>query len=103
MYANRFSKRKELINLIKSTSLDYSQTTPELNEYGSWCFDMNGPTLFCWDTSKLANMSEEKLYEFYHKLRSGDFTLPAYRVEQTYEMKQISLPIVRQRYPKLSI
>lgn len=40
-------------------------------------FDMNGPNSFSWDTSKLANMSEEKLYEFYRKLRSGDFTLPA--------------------------
>ncbi len=38
---------------------------------------MNGPNSFSWDTSKLANMSEEKLYEFYRKLRSGDFTLPA--------------------------
>ena len=66
-------------------------------------FDMNGPTLFCWDTSKLANMSEEKLYEFYRKLRSGDFTLPAYKEEQTYEMKQISLPLIRRRYPKLCI
>lgn len=49
--------KEELINLIKSTSLTYMQTTPELNEYGSWCFDMNGPIPFCWDTSKLANMS----------------------------------------------
>ena len=35
--------KEELINSIKSTSLDYSQTTPELNEYGSWRFYMNGP------------------------------------------------------------
>lgn len=40
--------KDELINLIKSTSLDYSQTTPELNEYGSWLFDMNGPNSFSW-------------------------------------------------------
>ena len=66
-------------------------------------FDMNGPTLFCWDMSKLANMSEEKLYEFYRKLRSGDFILPACRVEQTYEMKPISLQLIRRRYPKLCI
>ena len=64
-------------------------------------FDMNGPTSFSWDTSKLANMSEEKLYEFYRKLRSGDFTLPAYKEEQTYEMKPISLQLIRRRYPKL--
>lgn len=75
------------------------QTTPELNEYGSWRFDMNGPIPFCWDTSKLANMSEEKLYEFYRKLRSGDFKLPACIVEQTYEMKPISLQLIRRRYP----
>ena len=93
--------KEELINLIKSTTLTYMQTTPELNEYGSWRFDMNGPIPFCWDTSKLANMSEEKLYEFYHKLRCGDFTFPAYRAEQTYEMKQISLQLIRRRYPKL--
>ena len=30
--------KEELINLIKSTSLDYSLTTPELNEYGRWRF-----------------------------------------------------------------
>ena len=66
-------------------------------------FDMNGPTSFCWDTSKLANMSEEKLYEFYRKLRSGDFKWPAYKEEQTYEMKPISLQLIRRRYPKLSI
>lgn len=95
--------KEELINLIKSTSLNYSQTTPELNEYGNWQFDMNGPNSFSWDTSKLANMSEEKLYDFYRKLRSGDFTLPACRVEQTYEMKPISLQLIRRRYPKLSI
>ena len=95
--------KEELINLIKSTSLDYSQTTPELNEYGSWLFDMNGPHSFSWDTSTLANMSEEKLYEFYRKLRSGDFKLPACVVEQTYEMKQISLQLVRRHPPELSI
>lgn len=66
-------------------------------------FDMNGPTSFCWDTSKLANMSEEKLYEFYRKLRGGDFTLPAYKVEQTYEMKQIALPLIRRHPPELCI
>ena len=66
-------------------------------------FDMNGPTLFCWDTSKLANMSEEKLYDFYRKHRSGDFKLPACIAEQTYEMKQISLPLIRRQYPKLSV
>ena len=66
-------------------------------------FDMNGPTSFCWDTSKLANMSEEKLYDFYRKLRSGDFKWPAYKEEQTYEMKPISLQLIRRRYPKLSI
>jgi hypothetical protein len=60
---------------------------------------MNGPHSFSWDTSTLANMSEEKLYEFYRKLRSGDFTFPADRVEQTYEMKPISLQIIRRRYP----
>ena len=64
-------------------------------------FDMNGPTSFCWDTSKFANMSEEKLYEFYCKLRSGDFILPAYKEEQTYEMKPISLQLIRRQYPKL--
>jgi hypothetical protein len=66
-------------------------------------FDMNGPTSFCWDTSKFANMSEEKLYEFYRKLSSGDFTLPAYKEEQTYEMTPISLQLIRRRYPKLCI
>ena len=64
-------------------------------------FDMNGPNSFSWDTSKLANMSEEKLYEFYCKLRSGDFILPAYKEEQTYEMKPISLQLIRRQYPKL--
>ena len=91
--------KEELINLIKSTALNYSQTAPELNEYGSWQFDMNGPILFCWDTAVLAHMSEEELYEVYHKLRCGDFTLPAYRAEQTYEMKQISLQLIRRQYP----
>ena len=64
---------------------------------------MNGPNSFSWDTSKLANMSEEKLYEFYRKLRSGDFTVPAYKEEQTYEMKPISLQLIRRQYPKLCI
>ncbi len=95
--------KEELINLIKSTSITYMQTTPELKEYGSWLFDMNGPNSFSWDTSKLANMSEEKLYEFYHKLRCGYFTLPADRVEQTYEMKPISLQLISRQYPKLRI
>lgn len=68
--------RNEIIDLIKSVPLAYRRYKPELEMAGEWSYNMDGPTHFSWYTRHLLSFSEEELYEFYLKLKNGEFYLP---------------------------
>lgn len=90
--------KEDIINLIKSVPIRYERYTDELNALIEWDFDMNGPTRYYWHTNMLREKSEEELYEFYTKLRNGDFYDP---IPEITEYKAATLPGIRRQFPKL--
>lgn len=91
--------KNELIGLIKSVPISYGRYTQELNEAGKWSFDMNGPTAFNWNYHWLESKTEDYLYDFYHKLCSGEFCLP--EDDNPVEYEHVRLPGIRRQFPKL--
>lgn len=94
----QFSKN-EIIDLIKSVPLSYRRYTPELEMAGEWSYNMDGPTTFTWYTRHLLSFSEEELYEFYLKLKNGEFYLPDLPKGAPY--KAVEIPMLRRAFPKL--
>lgn len=92
--------KNEIIDLIKSVPLAYGRYAPELEMAGKWNYDMDGPTKFSWYTRHLLAFSEEELYEFYMKLKNGDFFLPDPPQEEN-SYKAVKLPILRRVFPTL--
>lgn len=90
--------KEELIDLIKSVPIRYERYTDELSALIEWDFDMNGPTRYYWHTNMLREKTEEELYEFYKKLRNGDFYDP---IPEITEYKSVELPILRREFPVL--
>ena len=90
--------KEDIINLIKSVPIRYERYTDELSALIEWDFDMNGPTRYYWHTNMLHEKSEEELYEFYKKLRNGDFYDP---IPEITEYKAATLPGIRRQFPKL--
>ena len=90
--------KEELINLIKSVPISYERYTDELSALIEWDFDMNGPTRYYWHTNMLYEKSEEELYDFYKKLRNGDFYDP---MPEITEYKAATLPGIRRQFPEL--
>lgn len=89
--------KAELIDLIKSVPIRYERYTDELSALIEWDFDMNGPTRYYWHTNMLREKSEEELYEFYKKLRNGDFYDP---IPEITEYKEATLPGIRRQFPE---
>lgn len=89
--------KEELIDLIKAVPIRYERYTAELSPLIEWDFDMNGPMSYCWHTNMLREKSEEELYEFYKKLRNGDFYDP---IPEITEYKAVTLPGIRRQFPK---
>lgn len=94
-------QKEDIINLIKAAPVRYGRYTSELNEAGKWGFDMNGPTSFNWDYHWLESKTEDYLYDFYQKLRRGDFYLPEDSKPAKY--KPVRMPFVRRQFPKLKL
>lgn len=92
--------RNEIIDLIKSVPLAYRRYKPELEMAGEWSYNMDGPTHFSWYTRHLLSFSEEELYEFYLKLKNGEFYLPDPPQEEK-PYKALEMPIIRRAFPKL--
>lgn len=92
--------KNELIGLIKSVPLAYRRYTPELEMAGEWSYNMDGPTKFSWYTRYLLTFSEEKLYEFYLKLKNGEFYLPDLPKE-VEPYKAVEMPMLRRMFPTL--
>lgn len=92
--------RNEIIDLIKSVPLAYRRYKPELEMAGEWSYNMDGPTHFSWYTRHLLSFSEEELYEFYLKLKNGEFYLPDPPQEEK-PYKAVELPMLRSVFPKL--
>ena len=90
--------KEDIINLIKSVPIRYERYTDELSTLIEWDFDMNGPTRYYWHTNMLREKNEEELYEFYTKLRNGDFYDP---IPEITEYKAATLPGIRRQFPKL--
>ena len=90
----------DIIGLIKSVSLEYRRYAPELEKAGEWNYNMDGPTTFTWYTRYLLTFSEEKLYEFYLKLKNGELYLPDLpKKGAPYEAAKI--PLLRRVFPTL--
>ena len=51
---------------------------------GEWSYNMDGPTTFSWYTRYLLSFSEEELYEFYLKLKNGEFYLTDFDANNHY-------------------
>lgn len=92
--------RYELIDMVKSVPVSYRKCTKELDEAGEWEFDMNGPKDFHWYTKVLLSKTEDELYDFYKKLRNGDFYLP--EDDKPAEYKPLKMPILRRTFPILT-
>ena len=92
--------RNEIIDLIKSVPLAYRRYKPELEMAGEWNYNMDGPTTFTWYTQYLLSFSEEELYEFYLKLKNGEFYLHELPKEEK-PYKAVELPMLRRVFPKL--
>ena len=92
--------KNDIIGLIKSVPLAYRRYTPELEMAGEWNYNMDGPTTFSWYTRYLLKFSEEELYEFYLKLKNGDFYLPDLPQEDN-PPKAVEIPLLRRVFPKL--
>ena len=92
--------KNEIIDLIKSVPLAYSRYTPELEMAGEWNYNMDGPTTFSWYTRHLLAFSEEELYEFYLKLKNGEFYLPDPPQEEN-PYNAVKMPLFRRVFPKL--
>ena len=90
--------KEDIINLIKSVPIRYTRYKNELGALVEWDFDMNGPTRYYWHTNMLREKSEEELYEFYTKLRNGDFYDP---IPEITEYKAATLPGIRKQFPEL--
>ena len=90
--------KEDIINLIKSVPIRYERYTDELSALIEWDFDMNGPTRYYWHTNMLREKNEEELYEFYTKLRNGDFYDP---IPEITEYKEATLPGIRRQFPEL--
>lgn len=91
--------KNDIIGLIKSVPLAYRRYTPELEMAGEWNYNMDGPTTFSWYTRYLLTFSEEKLYEFYLKLKNGDLYLPDLPKGEPYKATEI--PMLRRVFPRL--
>lgn len=92
--------KNEIIDLIKSVPLAYCRYKPELEMAGEWNCNMDGPTTFSWYTRHLLKFSEEELYEFYLKLKNGEFYLPDLPQEE-HPYKAVEMPLFRRVFPKL--
>lgn len=90
--------KEELIDLIRAVPISYTRYKNELDALVEWDFDMNGPTRYYWHTNMLCEKSEEELYEFYKKLRNGDFYDP---IPEITEYKAATLPGIRRQFPEL--
>ena len=90
--------KEELIDLIRAVPIRYERYKNELSVLIEWDFDMNGPIRHYWRTNMLREKSEEELYEFYKKLRNGDFYDP---IQEVAEYKKVTLPGIRRQFPKL--
>ena len=88
--------KNEIIGLIKSVPLAYRRYKPELEKAGEWNYNMDGPTTF---TRYLLTFSEEKLYEFYLKLKNGELYLPDLPKGEPYKAAEI--PLLRRVFPRL--
>ena len=69
-------------------------------EAGEWSYNMDGPIQFSWYTRHLLSFSEEELYEFYLKLKNGEFYLPDPPQEE-HPYKAVEMPILRRGFPTL--
>jgi hypothetical protein len=92
--------KHDIINMIKSVPVAYRRCKPELDEMGEWEFNMDGPTHFVWYNKILLTKSEEYLYDFYQKLKRGDFYLP--EEEKDYIPQPVEVPFLRRTFPVLN-
>lgn len=100
VYMNVQLSKNEIIDLIESVPLAYCRYTLELEMAGEWNYNMDGPTTFSWYTRHLLSCSEEELYEFYLKLKNGEFYLPDPPQEE-HPYKAVEMPILRRGFPTL--
>jgi len=92
--------KREIVDMIKSVPISYRRFTTELDEMGEWEFNMDGPTHFVWYTKVLLTKSEEYLYDFYQKLKRGEFYLPD--EEKDYTPQPVEMPFLRRTFPVLN-
>ena len=92
--------KNDIIGLIKSVPLAYRRYKPELEKAGEWNYNMDGPTTFTWYTRYLLKFSEEELYDFYLKLKNGEFYLPDLPQEE-HPYHAVEMPLFRRVFPIL--
>lgn len=90
--------KEELIDLIRAVPIRYTRYKNELGALVEWECDMDGPIRHYWRTNMLREKSEEELYDFYKKLRNGDFYDP---IPEITEYKAATLPGIRRQFPEL--